>query len=231
MTIPHTQLILLPGLHGTARLFDRFIAAAPPHSSLMPITLPSEPLNYDELADRLAPTLPKGRLVLLAESFSGPLAGALTERRTVAGLVFCNSFVISPRARALRWLVQPMFFMRPAPATLLRRYLVGNRSDDALVREVATTVASVPPALLASRLRLLLSLNDASEFARSTVPTLYVRGADDWLVPESAFRRMSQLRRISVAHVPGPHLLLQANPHGAWGAIRPFLESLSATAD
>jgi len=25
--------------------------------------------------------------------------------------------------------------------------------------------------------------------------------------------------------------LLQANPHGAWGAIRPFLESLSATAD
>jgi len=28
------------------------------------------------------------------------------------------------------------------------------------------------------------------------------------------------------AHVPGPHLLLQANPVGAWNAVTPFLQSL-----
>jgi hypothetical protein len=82
----------LPGLHGSARLFDRSIAAAPPHLSLMPMTLPAaEPLSYDALADRLSPMLPAGRVVLLAESFSGPLAVALAKRRTIAGLLFCNS--------------------------------------------------------------------------------------------------------------------------------------------
>jgi hypothetical protein len=33
---------------------------------------------------------------------------------------------------------------------------------------------------------------------------------------------------MSIAQVPGPHLLLQANPVGAWNAVLPFLKSLPA---
>jgi pimeloyl-ACP methyl ester carboxylesterase len=227
VTTNDPRIILLPGLDGTAQLFKRFIAAAPPHLSLTPIALPPEPRTYTELADRIASTLPEDRLVLIAESYSGPLAIAITERRRIDGIILCNSFASAPRARALRWLALPSVMNLRPPALLLRRYMAGERADDALVREVATTIASVPPALLAYRIRSVLTLDEADIFARCSVPTLYLRGTDDRLVPDSAWRRMSRLRHITMAFVPGPHLLLQANPTAAWDVILPFIESLS----
>jgi pimeloyl-ACP methyl ester carboxylesterase len=73
-----------------------------------------------------------------------------------------------------------------------------------------------------------LNTDEAGSFARCTVPTLYVRGTEDRLVPESASRRMAAVRAMSIAHVRGPHFLLQTNPEGAWKAITPFLDSLPA---
>ncbi len=62
MSIAETNIILLPGLDGTAQLFKRFIAAAPPHLSLTPIALPPEPRTYAELADEIANALPGAEL-------------------------------------------------------------------------------------------------------------------------------------------------------------------------
>jgi pimeloyl-ACP methyl ester carboxylesterase len=208
-------------------LFKRFIDAAPPHLSIIPVALPSEPLGYDELAERLALTLPDGRLVVIAESFSGPLAVGIAQRRAIDGLILCNTFVSAPRARALRWLAVPSVMNLRPPALLLRRYMLGDRADDALVREVATTIASVPPAVLAHRIRSVLTVDEAAAFAHCRVPTLYLRSIDDRLVPDSAWRRMSRLRPMTMALVAGPHLLLQANPASAWDVIVPFIESLS----
>lgn len=222
-----TPIILLPGLDGTGKLFRWFIAAAPPHVSVTSIALPSEALNYDDLADSVAHNLPVGEpLIVIAESFSGPLALALAQRRPLAALVFCNSFVTAPRTRALRCVVVPEFFGLPLPRLLLRRYMLGQDADDALVDDVAEVVASVPASLLTSRLRLVLNADEADAFALCTVPTMYVRGTEDRLVPDSSWRRMAAVRPMSIAHVPGPHLLLQANPVGAWEAISPFLKSL-----
>ena len=213
-------------MDGTAKLFARFIAAAPSNVSITPIPLPAEPLTYAELTDRLAGALPDGRLVIIAESFSGPLAVALAERHSVAALVFCNSFVAAPRSRALRWLVLPFLFKRPVPAFLLRRYMLGRIVDEMLVRDVAAAIASVPASVLASRVNSVLRLEEVEGFSRCEVPTLYLRGTDDHLVPDSAWRRMAAVRPITTSYVPGPHLLLQANPVGAWKAIVEFLDSL-----
>ena len=105
--------------------------------------------------------------------------------------------------------------------------MIGQQADDALVRDIAAVVASVPPSILASRVRSVLSVDSAAEFARLTVPTLYLRGINDRLVPDSACRTMAALRAIEIARVPGPHLLLQANPTASWQAIRTLLESLA----
>jgi pimeloyl-ACP methyl ester carboxylesterase len=222
-----TQIVLLPGLDGTARLFNRFIATAPTRLPLTPIALPPETLTYDEMADRLRGSLPTGRLIIIAESYSGPLALAITARRAITGLILCNSFVAAPRARAWRRLAVPAVFNVPTPTFLLRRYLLGEGADEALIAELAAAVASVPPAVLASRLRSVLSLDASQTFARCNVPTLYLRGTDDRIVPDSAWRAMSSLRHVTMAFVPGPHLLLQANPLASWQAILPFFESLS----
>lgn len=228
MQVDQPNIILLPGLDGTARLFNRFIAAAPPGLSLTPVVLPAERLSYEDLADRIAGKLPDGRLILIAESYSGPLAIRLAARRRLQALVLCNSFVAAPRAPALRWLARPIIFKLHPPAALLRRYMLGNGADDALLHEVAAAIASVPPDVLISRVRSVLSLKAEPTFGSSTLPVLYVRSTNDRIVPDSAWRTMSLKCSMRVVMVPGPHLLLQANPSAAWEAILPFIRSLPA---
>jgi pimeloyl-[acyl-carrier protein] methyl ester esterase len=223
-----TTLILLPGMDGTGKLFKRFVACAPPHLSLRIVTLPPEPLTYTELADSLASIFASDDApVLLAESYSGPLAIILAARHRVSGVVLCNSFVSAPRSRTLQWLAVPALFRIAASAVLLRRYLLGSNVDDELVRDVVRAVASMPASVLTSRLRSILAVDETIAFTRSTGPILYLRGSEDRLVSENSWRRMAALRPISIARVEGPHLLLQANPAGAWDAITPFLESLA----
>jgi hypothetical protein len=58
---------------------------------------------------------------------------------------------------------------------------------------------------------------------------LYLRGTDDRLVPDAAWRRMAAERPITTLHVPGPHLLLQANPIGAWAEAVRCADGLEVT--
>jgi pimeloyl-ACP methyl ester carboxylesterase len=223
------RIVLLPGVDGTGRLFKRFLAAAPPHLSLTALSLPEETSTYEDLAGSVVRKLPGGELlVLIAESFSGPLAVTIAERRSISALVFCNSFVTPPRSRALRWFALPAFFMLPVPPLLMRRYMLGPSADDALVDDVTKVVASVPASVLASRVRLVLDTDKSDAFARCPAPALYLRGTEDRLVPDAAWRRMAALRPMTTEHISGPHLLLQANPVTAWNAISPFLKSLAA---
>ena len=133
--VSKTQIALLPGLHGTTKLFGRFIAAAP-NVSITAIPLTQEPLTYVELADRLAGALPDGKPVLIAESFSGPLALALAERHPVAAVGVLQQLVVAPSHRRLRLATLAVLFKLPMPHFLLRRYMLGSAVDDTLVREV-----------------------------------------------------------------------------------------------
>jgi pimeloyl-ACP methyl ester carboxylesterase len=124
--------------------------------------------------------------------------------------------------------VLPFLFKLPVPSSLLRRYMLGRTVDEMLVREVAAAIGSAPAFVLASRVNSVLRLDSVEAFSRCEVPTLYLHGTDDRLVPDAAWRRMTAERPITTLHVPGPHLLLQANPIGAWKAIVEFLDSQQA---
>ena len=80
-------MVLLPGLDGTARLFNRFLAAAPADCTVIPFALPAEPLTYPELA----------------------------AQRPVSAVVFANSFVSAPRCRGLRRAITPALFQISPP--------------------------------------------------------------------------------------------------------------------
>ncbi len=224
--VTRAPIVLLPGLDGTGKLFERFVASAPDRYSITQVALPVGNQTYQELAERVAVALPQDPVALIAESFSGPLAVAIAERHAVAALVFCNSFVVAPRWRALRWLVHSAVFRRPVPAFMLRRYMLGRAADDGLVKQVTQVIASVPADVIASRLHSVLTVDCTREFSRISAPTLYVRSTNDRLLPESAWQKMAALRPVECARVSGPHLVLQVNPVDAWGAIAPFLHRL-----
>ena len=216
------RIVLLPGLDGTGALFDAFVRAAPPDIRPDVVALPHSSSSYAELADYLSATLGlSADTILLAESFSGPLAITLAARHKVAALVLCNSFVVPPRSRALRVFAIPLVFRLRPPADLVRRFLVGPAASDALVAEVRAAVQAVPPTVLAERLQAVLSVAVADQLARVSVPIVYLRGSEDRLVPEASVKAFlaAASAPVSVVRLAGPHLLLQALPRAAWVAI------------
>lgn len=111
------KLVLLPGLDGTGTLFTPLLD----HLAATPVvaSYPPEPLSYERLLAQVARLLPDGPFVILAESFSGPLAIRLAYRRPpgLQALVLVSSFPRFPWGRWLRWSVAPWMFSRlPGPA-------------------------------------------------------------------------------------------------------------------
>src|SRR4051812_4389167 len=98
--MPPSSLILLPGLHGTADLFLPLLAAIPPDLPTRIISYPThEPLSYDDLLRLIDTQLSNEEsIVLIAESFSGPLAlrYAAMHPARVRAVILCASFIRSP---------------------------------------------------------------------------------------------------------------------------------------
>ena len=94
------RLCLLPGLDGTGRLYAPLVTALADVADVDVLAYDSEQFkDYPELAEALAPRLPaSGHVVLVAESFAGPLAVLLAHRHPacVRGLVLAASFVHAP---------------------------------------------------------------------------------------------------------------------------------------
>ena len=216
------RVVLLPGLDGTGALFDPFLRSAPARVEPIVVPLPREALGYAALVDRLAPTLQLTEdTILVAESFSGPLAILLVQHHRIAALVLCNSFVRSPGPRALAAFPWAPLLHLPLPGALVRRYLVGSDASDRLVEKVRSTVASVPPAVLAARVSAALSVDVRDNLSRCRARLLYLRGTLDRVVSDASIQGVVNAASspVQVVRIPGPHLLLQACPEAAWRAI------------
>jgi len=220
------RVVVLPGMHGTTDLLEDFAAAAPSEFRTELVPLPTQKLDYPALASHFASTL---RLtpdsVLVAESFSGPLAIMLAERCGVAALVLCNTFASAPYPGALRGLPLSLIARIPPPSLLVRYYAVGPDAPAPLVRRVRATLESVPSEVLAFRTRCVLSVDVRAELARCATPILYLRGTGDHLVRNKSVEEIvaAASTPVSVAQIPGPHLVLTTAPRESWRAITDFL--------
>ena len=229
-----TRFVLLPGLDGTGALFEPLVRHAAREDRVEVVPLSQEPLDYSKLTDRVAPACAlTPDTVLVAESFSGPLAIELAVRTSIAALVLCNTFVSPPLAPHFAKFAHPTLFRLKPPAKVVRHFLVGLDAPKELVAQVRDTVASVPAHILASRVRCVLGVDARAVLARCTSPVLYLRGTQDRLMPE---RNVDELCAAAaqppeVVRLPAPHLLFQTIPAQAWQAIHRFLASRSMVAD
>jgi pimeloyl-[acyl-carrier protein] methyl ester esterase len=222
-----TTTVLLPGLDGTGDLFERFLAAAPPGIAIKSVGLPRDrALDYAELAEWVLEHLPRERLVLVAESFSGPLAILVAEKcERVAGVVLVATFVESPLPRALRHCPQFVWSYAP-PAFLLRAVLTGG--DAALAEAVRRAMLGVNRAVVAARVAAALHVDVSRELQKVACPVLYLRAGRDRLVSARCGARIRELKPDThFARIDGPHLLLQARPDEAWAHVRQFVDRIA----
>jgi pimeloyl-ACP methyl ester carboxylesterase len=222
--------VLLPGLDGTGRLFAPLLAALPESVAGLVVSYPvDEPLGYDELLAIVRDALPKrGPYLLVAESFSGPIAVRLAAERPpgLAGLVLAASFVRSPIGSwgPLNVLIGAASRVRP-PRWAIRRYLVGRDASDELTSLASAAIASVDRRVTARRVREVLRIDVTAELASTSIPILYLVGEDDRLVGRRALRRLQGLRpELQVVSLEAPHLVLQRRPDQAAEALVEFVE-------
>ena len=124
-----SRFILLPGLDGTGDLFAPLLAVIPRNLSARVIAYPCERrLSYDELFGLIENQLAaENNVILLAESFSGPLAlrYASIHPERVQAVILCASSIQSPMPKWLGIFARQAVFHLPLPAIVLRHLLVG----------------------------------------------------------------------------------------------------------
>jgi pimeloyl-[acyl-carrier protein] methyl ester esterase len=228
MSVP--TVVLLPGLDGTGDLLDPFSAAAPPGVDCLILRYPTDRrLDYRELEDFvIARVPPGGRLVLVGESFSGPVAVRVAVRlgERVAHLILCNSFLTPPRLPLLRYCARTAVFRIRLPERILAALMLAPRSTPALASAFAAALGKVAPFVLAHRIRQVLSVHDLPALQQLGVPVTYLRGTWDRLVPDRALRHITQaVPAVRVHHIEAPHALLQTAPAAAWAHIGAAIET------
>lgn len=223
--------LLLPGMHGTDALWQRFTTAW--SGPVRMVSYRCDPdATLGDYADQvesivLGAGLHAGGVDLIAESFSGPVALAIVERQRIAvrRLVLIASFATIPHP----WLLRAMARMPHAALSLLLGSRMGVASVMAngvahggLRNEIMSAVQSIPPMVIASRLRVLAEARVPG--VRCACPVLALQAADDRLVSargmDSVRQSCAQLRVVRLA---GPHLLAQASAEACAQEIRPFL--------
>jgi pimeloyl-ACP methyl ester carboxylesterase len=232
---PIPKALLLPGLDGSGRLFAPLLAAGPrafdPEALSFP---PDRPLDYEALAELVRPRLPRRRFVLVAESFSGPLAVHLAAERPrgLVALVLAATFLHHPLDALLhpvRSLAGARLFGLPMPAPLVRRFLAGPDAPDALVGEVQRAVAAVSPEVLAHRAAEALRVDARQALAGVGVPILFVAPTRDRLIRRDAYEDVLALcPSAEIALLDAPHMVLQRCPHASLARIEEFLAAPGA---
>jgi pimeloyl-[acyl-carrier protein] methyl ester esterase len=225
---PSPLFVLLPGLHGTAELFDPFIAAAPKEPVFRVLQLPPDgPQDYQTLADRIIPQLPAGPVLLVAESFSGPLAIRVAQKAAnVIGSVICASFVAPPLPSVLKNFASLVVRFVP-PVPLLRLLMTGG--DQSAAVAVRAAIRAADAGTLVGRIEAALG-SDASEvLSQLQQPILFLRARNDRLVPLINAARIRSLNpSVEVVDIDGPHLLLQTRPAEVWRQIVEFVDGIGA---
>lgn len=232
-----TTLVLLPGLDGSGDFFDALCRQLPPQWRTHVVPYPGDrALSYDELARFVLAALPDdGPFVLLAESFSGPVAiqVAATRPAGLIGVVLCATFARNPRPllRPLLGLT-PVAPVRAAPMGMLSRCLLGAEANASWAERIRQAMDKCSVAVLRKRAREVLLVDVRSQLADIRVPVLYLQATRDWVVPAAALVDMQRvLPGIHVARIDGPHFLLQAKPGSCAEQIAMFAERLAFASD
>ncbi|MGA2398293.1 MAG: alpha/beta fold hydrolase [Steroidobacteraceae bacterium] len=223
------QLVILPGLDGTGARITPFLREMQRAVPVRVVKYPPDlPLGYAELESLVRQELPRGeRYVLLAESFSGPIAirVAADPPPDLAGLILCGTFARNPLPwlRPVRALAVRVPF-KSLPRWLRAPLLWGSGDPRRAPPGPERASAGVSRAVIRRRLQEVLTVDVTMHVAAIGLPTLILRATRDRIVPRAATRLLVQRApRAQVADIEGPHLLLQSRPAESAATVLRFL--------
>lgn len=226
--------ILLPGMDGTGLGFAPLCRVWGSGVPIRVVAYPDRPdFQVAAATEHVRTVIPVGgRSVLVAESYSGPIAIRVASAGpppALRALVLVATFAAPPfrvLARAARTVVGAYCFSRPM-LSLGRRLLDGGNPRPG-GDETWPALQRVSRETLAARMRAVMRVDEREAAARITVPTLVIGALRDRIVPRREIRRLaSGIPNARLAWLDGPHRLLQNEPERAAEEIDRFLATLS----
>lgn len=219
----------MPGLHGNALLFSPLLAELN-SENVECVEFPNNILqSYESLFQWLLKNFDwKQPRILIAESFSGPLALQLAAKfpETIKGVVLAASFCASPTNPSLALLpIRPLMAIKP-PKKALRHFLIGEEATLDEVKNLRSIVSNIPAKVLSQRIRAILSLEASDCPAIRHTPLLILQAQDDNMVPwESQNQLRLHYEHAKTHWLDSPHLILQHSPEECAMLIKNFTNS------
>ena len=232
-----TDLYILPGLDGTTRMLDGFMAAAQPSfATVASVAYPTDVvMDYRALETFARAALPRDvPFVLIGESFSGPIAISIAADPppNLIGLVLSTTFARTPVPLLAPFASLTRFApTRALPTAALSAVLLGRWATPALLHTLRAALGDVAPAVQRARAAAAMRIDVSDRLARIVVPTLLLKANHDRLLRPGASRQLlagiAHARQIAL---DGPHLLLQTRSDRCAEAVARFAESIGAGA-
>jgi surfactin synthase thioesterase subunit len=211
-----TKIVLLPGMDGTGLLFEPLVNQLPDTLEAIIINYPRDQrLSYSELLVYVKAKLPKESFILLAESFSGPIAYQLAMDKTINinKLIFVASFISNPNPKLssiMKFLPLSIILRCPIPKSLLSYLCLGKFSNLELASQIKNAINSSNVNVLTHRIKELRTI----KLPRKTldIKCLNFIASNDRLLTKGVSDRISKycLNAESIK-IDGPHFLLQTN--------------------
>lgn len=221
------KIVLLSGMDGTGELFYNLLPLLTDFQTHV-IPLPQTgDQDYDTLSSYVISRLPDDDFIIIAESFSGPIAAQLTQKNIDAlkGVVFVATFLSTPSRYFLpfaRWLPMHVITCIPFHHIIIRYFLLGQNASHNLVTLFLDTVTKQPPALIKERIKTIQKMK-VKDFT-TDLPAIYLRAQSDKLVSHSKGNEFNyRFKNLQIEELCAPHFLLQAEPEKSAAFIRKFI--------
>lgn len=208
------ELILLPGMDGTGILFKPFLKLLSKDITTKVINYPcDQELAYNELISFVHKQLPKDKeFILLAESFSGPIAYKLANNENLKAIIFVASFIEPPnKLLALSKILPYSFFIPKQLPVVLLKFLLGPRANKEMYDLVNESLLKVKKRVFAYRLKEMANLpKDNTEMVNKSI---HIQPISDNLVSSKHAVKIKLVSKESkIYKVEGSHFILQVNP-------------------
>jgi len=230
-----STLVLLPGLDGTGQLFEELSRTLEGQFRVLTLSYPTQqPMDYDGLLPFVRASLPDDDYIIIAESFSGPIALQIAQDKLpgLKGVVLGASFArLDITAKWILKILARILPPRLVPTWLLAPFLMGRYATPQLRHCLRQALAMVAPSVLGMRAQAALEVDLLQSGKTIDVPVLCLRATQDLLVPKTAAEAISQIANdVTIREITAPHFIFQIAVSECAAAILQFERNISERA-
>ena len=224
------HLVFMPGMDGTGLSFEPVLPFLPKETKITIVRYPADKLlSFDETVECAAAQIPAGDPpIVIAESFSGPVAIKMIGSRRVKAkaLILCATFAKSPRPlvwRVMRFLRLPLLIKPEMPKRFFKVVIGNDKLIDELLPLWKKVHARVPARVMQHRLKIINDIDVTAWLAQIKIPCCYLQALNDRLVPASCAEKIKKIAPfVEIKKILAPHFILQAEPRACLNAIEDF---------